>query len=250
MSVINTNLLSLKAQQQSSRAQSHLHTTMERLSSGLRVNSAKDDAAAQAIANRFESQKIGLGQGARNANDGISLSQTAQGVLDSINGKLQRVRELTVQGSNGTLQNRDSDAIQAEINQNLKEIDRLVSTTEYNGIPLLNGEAGDISLQIGANDGESLNIDLNPPGFSVAALGLQDFNVAGEPGSVTPRDTLFGQAKDILVDHHLTKAVYPTGAEEGLYQLPNSTEKNGYYVSMGNGDFSFVDWNATHTGGL
>ncbi|MAR71783.1 MULTISPECIES: flagellin [unclassified Halomonas] len=246
MTVINTNLLSLKAQQQSTRSHSQLSTTLDRLSSGLRVNSAKDDAAAQAIANRFEAQKVGIGQGARNANDGISMSQTAQGVLSSINDKLQRIRDLTVQGLNGTNQNTDSDAIQAEINQNLMEIDRLAASAEYNGIPLLDGSAGDVQLQVGANDGEVLNLDLNPPGFSVAALGLEDFNVAGDPGSVTPRDTLVGQAKDILVDHPSTSVTYPDGAEAGFYQLPDSSEKNGYYVSMGGGDFAFVDWQATH----
>lgn len=252
MPVINTNLLSLKAQYQSTATQSQLNTTMERLSSGLRVNSAADDAAAQAIANRFEAQKVGLGQGARNANDGISMSQTAQGVLDSINDKLQRVRELTVQGLNGTNQNRDSDAIQAEINQNLKEIDRLASSTEYNGIPLLNGTAGDVSLQIGANDGETLNVDLNPPGFSVAALGLQDFNVAGEPGSVTPRDTLYGPADDIVLDDYRTtvnppQKLYALGdvSLAGDHQLEGDAIIN-YYVSAGPGNYSRVDVSATH----
>lgn len=150
MSIINTNLLSLRAQTNIGRAQNQLSSAMERLSSGLRVNSSKDDAAGQAIGNRFLAQTTGLNQAARNANDGISLAQTAQGVLDSINNKLQRIRELTVQGLNGTLSLRDSDAIQAEINQNLQEIDRLVATSKYNGVPLLSGKAGSLELQVGA----------------------------------------------------------------------------------------------------
>lgn len=166
MAVINTNLASLVSQQSMGKSGTALATSMERLTSGLRVNSAQDDAAGQAISNRFQAQRTGLGQAARNANDGVSLSQTAQGVLGSISDKLQRIRELTVQGLNGTNQTRDSDFIQAEINQNLMEIDRLVEQAEYNGIPLMTGRAGNISLQVGANDGEALGVDLSPPGFS------------------------------------------------------------------------------------
>lgn len=242
MTVINTNLLSLKGQHQQARTQSALTTSMERLSSGLRVNSAKDDAAGQAIGNRFQAQKTGLNQATRNANDGISLSQTAQGVLDSINDKLQRVRELTIQGLNsGTLDTRDSDAIQAEINFNLQEIDRLAEISHYNGIPLMTGQAGRVDLQVGARDGQSLGLDLSPPGFSVDALGLTDFNVAGEPGSVTPRDTLYGPARDIVLDDSRTTVNYPPGAEETLFRVGGA-----FYVSMGGGNYSRVDMNATH----
>ena len=142
MSVINTNLPALTSQQNLKKSQSALATSMERLSSGLRVNNAKDDAAGQAIGNRIQAQRTGLGQAARNANDGVSLSQTAQGVLSEVNDRLQRIRELTVQGLNGTNQNRDSDSIQAEINFNLQEIDRLAKTSNFNGIPLMTGQAG------------------------------------------------------------------------------------------------------------
>ncbi|MEA1053575.1 flagellin, partial [Lamprobacter modestohalophilus] len=220
MSVINTNLSSLTTQKSLKQNQSSLSTSMERLSSGLRVNSAKDDAAGQAIGNRLQAQRLGLGRGARNANDGISLSQTAHDVLDSINEKLQRVRELTVQSLNsGVLKTSDRDFIQAEINQNLMEIDRLAETSQFNGIPLMTGQAGRVDLQIGANDGQQLSVDLSPPGFSVDALGLTDFNVAGEPGTVTPRDMLFGPADDIVLEDSRTTLNYPTGAEETLYAL-------------------------------
>ncbi|PWV68832.1 hypothetical protein [Halomonas sp. A11-A] len=163
MSVINTNLTALKGQSGLSRTQGQLSTAMERLSSGMRVNGAKDDAAGQAIGNRMTSQINGRGMAQRNANDGVSLSQTAQGALDQVNEKLQRIRELTVQGLNGTLQTRDGDMVQAEINQNLMEIDRLAESVGYNGIPLLTGQAGRVDLQVGASDGQTLGIDLAPP---------------------------------------------------------------------------------------
>lgn len=256
MAVINTNLTSLTGQHHLGKSKAAIATSMERLASGLRVNSAKDDAAGQAIGNRMQAQSTGLNQAARNANDGVSLSQTAQGVLDSINEKLQRVRELTVQGLNGTNQNRDSDSIQAEINFNLQEIDRLAATTEYNGVPLMNGQAGRIGLQVGANDAEQLGIDLNPPGFSVDALGLTDFNVAGVPGSVTPRDTLFGPADDIVLDDTRTTVNYPAGAEKTLFALGDvalagdhlreASAISSYYISMGDGNFSRVNVSATH----
>ncbi|WP_085920500.1 flagellin N-terminal helical domain-containing protein [Halomonas sp. CSM-2] len=218
MAVINTNVTAQASQQYLSRAQSSLATSMERLSSGLRVNSAKDDAAGQAIGNRMQAQQTGLGQAARNANDGISMSQTAQGVLDEINDRLQRVRELTVQGLNGTNQISDSDSIQAEINQNLQEIDRLASESEYNGIPLMTGEAGKVDLQVGANDKQTLGMDLSPPGFTVDALGLTDFNVAGVAGDVAPRDTLEGRARDIVLDDVDTELTYQPGTQSPLYR--------------------------------
>lgn len=256
MAVINTNLTSLSSQHHLGKSKAALATSMERLASGLRVNSAKDDAAGQAIGNRMQAQSTGLNQAARNANDGVSLSQTAQGVLDSINEKLQRIRELTVQGLNGTNLNRDSDSIQAEINFNLQEIDRLAATSEYNGIPLMNGQAGRIGLQVGANDAEQLGIDLNPPGFSVDALGLTDFNVAGVPGSVTPRDTLFGPADDIVLDDTRTTVNYPAGSEKTLFALGDvalagdhlreAVAISSYYISMGDGNFSRVNVSATH----
>lgn len=246
MSVINTNLSALKGQGNLSRTQGQLSTAMERLSSGMRVNGAKDDAAGQAIGNRMTSQINGRGMAQRNANDGISMSQTAQGALDQVNDKLQRIRELTVQGLNGTLQTRDGDTVQTEINQNLMEIDRLAELVGYNGIPLLNGRAGEVGLQVGANDGDKLGLDLRPPGFSVQALGLEDFNVAGVPGSVTPRDTLMGQAVDIVLEDPRTSVSYPTGADKPLYTLGAVDAPGTYYVSMGEGNFSLVDVSATH----
>ncbi len=228
---------------------------MERLASGLRVNGAKDDAAGLGIGNRMTSQVNGHAQVQRNANDGVSLVQTAQGALSQINDHLQRVRELTVQGLNGTLNWDDSDAIQAEINANLKEIDRLVESANYNGIPLLNGQAGGIDLQVGTHDGEQLGVDLSSPGFSVATLGLEDFTVAGIEGEVTPRNTLPGRALDIHVDApHTELNVSGLAAGVSNERLMNMNQGSGdgsygYYVSGEEGGkpvFYDADVSASH----
>ncbi|QJQ94074.1 MULTISPECIES: flagellin [Halomonadaceae] len=241
MTAINTNLLSLSGQANLKRSQSALTTAMERLSSGMRINGAKDDAAGQAIGNRMTSQINGRSMAMRNANDGVSLSQTAHGALDQINDKLQRIRELTVQGLNGTLSWSDSDAIQAEINMNLWEIDRLAQSVDYNGIPLLDGSAGLVNLQVGANDNETLKIDLLPPGFSVAALGLEDFTVAGLDGEVTPRNTLQGYARDIELYPQATAETTVsytgvTGSEPTLRLQSPAEGSFGYYISTLDGD--------------
>ncbi|KAA6101316.1 flagellin FliC, partial [Pantoea sp. B_9] len=138
MAVINTNTLSLTTQNNLSKSQASLGTAIERLSSGLRINSAKDDAAGQAIANRFTSNINGLTVAARNANDGISLAQTAEGALSEINNNLQRVRDLTVQAQNSSNSASDIDSIQAEVNQRMEEINRVTSQTDFNGIKVLN----------------------------------------------------------------------------------------------------------------
>ncbi|WP_284677018.1 flagellin [Leclercia adecarboxylata] len=163
MAVINTNLLSLTTQNNLNKSQSSLGTAIERLSSGLRINSAKDDAAGQAISNRFTSNIKGLTQASRNANDGISLAQTAEGSLNEINNNLQRIRELSVQAQNGTNSASDIDSIQSEVNQRLLEINRVAQQTQFNGSKILSGNAAgtDIKIQVGANDNESIDISIN-----------------------------------------------------------------------------------------
>ena len=135
--VINTNSLSLITQNNINKNQSALSSSIERLSSGLRINSAKDDAAGQAIANRFTSNIKGLTQAARNANDGISVAQTTEGALSEINNNLQRIRELTVQATTGTNSDSDLDSIQDEIKSRLDEIDRVSGQTQFNGVNVL-----------------------------------------------------------------------------------------------------------------
>ena len=151
MSVINTNLLSLTTQTNLNKSQSALGTAIERLSSGLRINSAKDDAAGQAIANRMTSQVKGMTQAARNANDGISLVQTAEGNLNEINTNLQRIRELAVQAANDTNGSTDLTSINTEITQRLSEIDRIAGGANFNGKSLLNGSVSTaLKIQVGA----------------------------------------------------------------------------------------------------
>lgn len=160
MAVINTNITSLLAQQNLNKSQNSLTTAMERLSSGLRINSAKDDAAGQAIANRMGSQIKGLNQASSNANDGISLAQTAEGALNQVNDNLQRIRELTVQAQNGTNSAADIDSIQKEVNQRLEEINRVTTKTSFNGTKLFNAGAtgSQFNIQVGANDGDTISI--------------------------------------------------------------------------------------------
>ncbi|HHR6077833.1 TPA: flagellin [Providencia alcalifaciens] len=157
--VINTNILSLTTQNNLNRSQGVLGTAIERLSSGSRINSAKDDAAGQAIANRFTANVKGLTQAARNANDGISIAQTTEGALNEINDNLQRIRELTVQAKNGTNSNSDLGSIKEEVTQRLKEINRISSETKFNGVEVLK-EAKTLSIQVGANDKEAIEISL------------------------------------------------------------------------------------------
>ncbi|QJT81338.1 flagellin [Kosakonia sp. MUSA4] len=163
MAVINTNTLSLTTQNNLTKSQASLGTAIERLSSGLRINSAKDDAAGQAIANRFTSNINGLTVAARNANDGISLSQTAEGALSEINNNLQRIRDLTVQAQNSSNSASDIDSIQAEVNQRMEEINRVTTQTDFNGIKVLNTGSGSSSynFQVGAKDNETISISLS-----------------------------------------------------------------------------------------
>ncbi|EKK3318895.1 FliC/FljB family flagellin [Salmonella enterica] len=179
--VINTNSLSLLTQNNLNKSQSSLSSAIERLSSGLRINSAKDDAAGQAIANRFSANIRGLTQASRNANDGISIAQTTEGALSEINNNLQRVRELSVQASNSTNSQSDLDSIQAEITQRLSEIDRVSGQTQFNGVKVLSQD-NSLKIQIGANDGENITIDLKK--ITSDTLGLNGFNVNGK-GSIS-----------------------------------------------------------------
>ena len=174
--VINTNYLSLVAQNNLNKSQSTLGSAIERLSSGLRINSAKDDAAGQAIANRFTANVNGLTQAARNANDGISLAQTTEGALNEINNNLQRVRQLTNQAVNGTNSSSDLKSIQDEIQQRLGEIDRVSGQTQFNGVKVLAGD-NTLKIQVGANDNETISIDLQK--IDAQSLGLSGFNVNG-----------------------------------------------------------------------
>ena len=185
MAVINTNSLSLMTQNNLNKSQASLGTAIERLSSGLRINSAKDDAAGQAIANRFTSNINGLTVASRNANDGISLSQTAEGALGEINNNLQRVRDLTVQAQNSSNSASDIDSIQSEVNQRMEEIDRVTKQTDFNGIKVLNNTGATdktYDFQVGAKDGEQIGINIGASaGWNLAAATT----VGGASGTVS-----------------------------------------------------------------
>ncbi|MFA5496237.1 MAG: flagellin [Porticoccaceae bacterium] len=180
MSVINTNITSLIAQGNLGKSQSALQTSMERLSSGLRINSAKDDAAGQAIANRMTAQITGLNQAQRNANDGISIAQTAEGSLNQVNDNLQRIRELAVQAANGTNSPDDLQSIQDEIDQRLEEIDRISAETNFNGVKVLASDQG-LTIQVGANDNETITVNLKE--INRETLGLAHLDVRGSIAS-------------------------------------------------------------------
>ena len=173
--IINTNIMSLNAQRQLNKSQLMQNEAMERLSSGLRVNSAKDDAAGLAISTGMVSQIKGLNQAVRNANDGISFAQTAEGAMDEMTNILQRMRELSVQAANDTNSASNRASIQSEINQLYDEIDRIAKTTQFNGVNLLDGSGGATNFQIGANAGESIS-------FSIEAVTTKDLNLNAVSG--------------------------------------------------------------------
>ncbi|MGP8289314.1 flagellin N-terminal helical domain-containing protein [Vreelandella zhanjiangensis] len=171
---LNTNLTSLLVQNNLRNSQQAIQTSMQRLSSGLRINSAKDDPAGQAIANRMGAQIRGMHQAIRNTNDGISMVQTAEGSLNQINDNLQRIRELSVQAGNGTYSAKDLESIQGEIDQRLDEIDRIAGQSNFNGINLL-GEERSLNIQVGANSGDTISVRMIA--MDRDALGLNGFNV-------------------------------------------------------------------------
>jgi len=157
---INTNVMSLNAQRNLGASQSNLAKSMQRLSSGLRINSAKDDAAGLGISDRMTSQIRGLNQASRNANDGISLAQTAEGALGESTNILQRMRELAVQSANDTNSSSDRASLQAEVSQLQSELDRIAQTTEFNGKRLLDGSFSSGSFQVGANSGQTISFSI------------------------------------------------------------------------------------------
>jgi flagellin len=175
--VVNTNIASINAQRQLSSSGADLDQASERLASGKRINSAADDAAGLAIANRQTSQIRGLDQAIRNANDGISLVQTAEGALDAGTNILQRIRELSVQSSNGIYSDTDRATLNAEVEQLTAELDRIAESTKFNGQNILDGSLGTLTLQVGSEAGDT--IDLKVQGFSASALGGSGGDLVG-----------------------------------------------------------------------
>ncbi|MDW5598942.1 flagellin FliC, partial [Conexibacter stalactiti] len=167
---INTNVEAFNAHRNLEHTSGKLGKSMERLSSGLRINRAADDAAGLAISEKLRGQIGGLDQARRNVQDGISLVQTAEGSLTEVHSMLQRVRELAVQYQNGTLARADRDAISGEVVQLRDEIERIGTTAQFNGIQLLDGRTTRVSFQVGANDGETIEATLISLGTAVGTL--------------------------------------------------------------------------------
>src|SRR6188768_2053679 len=176
--VINTNVMSLNAQRNLSTSGSQLATSLQRLSSGLRINSAEDDAAGLAISDRMTTQISGLNQATRNANDGISLAQTTEGALQEVTNNLQRIRELAVQSANATNSDSDRNALNQEVSQRIAEIDRIASQTSFNGA----------TFQVGANVGETISLSLTSSvkataiGQTATSTGSVDLSALFAPG--------------------------------------------------------------------
>ncbi|MCW9058342.1 MAG: flagellin [Gammaproteobacteria bacterium] len=177
--IINSNIASLNAQRNLTSSQSDLNVSLQRLSTGLRINSAKDDAAGLAISERFSTQIRGLNQAARNANDGISLAQTAEGALGGVTDLLQRVRELSVQSANATNNVSDRAALQSEVEQLVAEVNRVAQTTTFNGVQLLDGSFTAQAFQVGANAGQIVSIDAIA-NASTAVLGNTSISTYAE----------------------------------------------------------------------
>jgi flagellin len=169
--VINTNVASLNAQRNLSNTQNTLNTSLQRLSSGLRINSARDDAAGLAITNRMSSQIRGLNQAVRNANDGISVAQTAEGALGEVTNILQRMRELAVQSANDSNTADDRASIQLEVDELVSELDRIAETTSFNNRKILDGTAGVFNFQVGANANETIQVEM--VNVKTSSLGSQ-----------------------------------------------------------------------------
>lgn len=186
-SVINTNVPSLTAQRNLSVSQNSLNTSLQRLSSGLRINSAKDDAAGLAISERFTAQIRGMDQARRNANDGVSIAQTGEGALSQMGDLLQRVRELAVQSANASNSSSDRQAINSEVNQLVSELDRFANTTDFNGQKLFDGTFGSATYQVGANANQT--ITATTADFRTTQYGTYQVGNARESTAVTDTST-------------------------------------------------------------
>jgi len=242
---LNTNLTALTIQGKSSQNTSALAQAIRNLSSGVRINSAKDNAAGQAVANRMTSEQNALQQTQRNAGDGLSLVQTAEGAMSEINNRLQRIRELTVKGLSETNNLVDADAIQAEINLNLKEIDRLNTSVDFNGINLLDGSAGTVGFQVGSRDNEKIFLDLSK-NFSVENIGLKDLVIRGISGSVSDINKVMGAANNIdLTSGNVSVTWSPTGTFTLPQLMRNGTNGQTYIQDTGS-DGKPVYYRATY----
>ncbi|KZZ41106.1 hypothetical protein A3759_02645 [Thalassolituus sp. HI0120] len=251
--IINTNIASLNAQRNLDRSQSANQTALQRLSSGLRINSAKDDAAGLAISTRFTSQIKGLNVAVRNAGDGIALAQTAEGALGSINENLQRIRELAVQSANATNSDVDRDALQSEVNQLLAEVSRTADETDFNGRKLLDGSFS-ASFQIGANAGQTVDVSISELtadklgaskqsgvssygtdfGLSNGDLSINGVSIKPSVATDDDKSTVDAAASSIAI----AAAINRSSDETGVTAFANANEVNGTTMTSAAGGTS------------
>jgi len=228
---INTNVASLTAQRNLSSSQSALSTSMQRLSSGLRVNSAKDDAAGLAIAERMNATTRGLNVAARNSNDGISLAQTAEGALGKVGDMLQRMRELAVQSANATNSADDRTALQSEVGQLRDEINRVAKQTSFNGTKLLDGSFAAATFQVGAGAGENITIAAltNASSDQLSSVTYGSGDVTGiSTGTVTTLTEVAAGTLAMTVDgteYELSALGAANSAEERLGQVAEAINR-------------------------
>lgn len=224
--VINTNVMSLNAQRNLNATQNALATAVQRLSSGLRINSAKDDAAGLAISERFTTQIRGLNQAVRNANDGISLAQTAEGAMASVTNNLQRIRELSVQSSNATNSLTDRQALQAEVAQLVSEVNRVANQTEFNGAKLLDGSFAGQSFQVGANAGQLITVQ-STADARTSVLGNTLFATGTFTATVTTTGTAPNVSYEAITLGHATNGFSINGINFPAIVIPAEATGSG-----------------------
>ena len=247
--VINTNIASLNAQRNLNRSQAALGTSLQRLSSGKRINSAKDDAAGLAISQRFGAQIRGLDQAVRNSNDGISLAQTAEGALGEVTNNLQRIRELSVQSANATNSSSDRAAMQQEVSQLVSEINRISGQTNFNGINLLDGSFASKAFQVGANVGDTIvlsaitnatkgglgldNGTATVTGTAVTtALNAGDLKINGNDVGAVATVTAKAMATAIHTADSNVTAVGTTSVNTGAFSVTGSSATDTYTLTV------------------
>jgi flagellin len=255
-SVINTNVASLNAQRNLSTSQGSLNTSIQRLSSGLRINSAKDDAAGLAISDRMNSQIRGMNQATRNANDGVSMAQTAEGALSSSGDILQRVRELAVQSSNSSNSASDRKALQTEVTQLTSELNRISQTTEFNGQKLLDGTMGTANFQVGANAnqlismngsnfttstyGDNRKVSGAPAVAAAAAVGATTVTINGSEGSANISTLATDSAKSVAASINAKSSNTGVSATAQTDALLTGSNNQAYTLSLTSDNSSAV----------
>ncbi|MCB2064156.1 MAG: flagellin FliC [Novosphingobium sp.] len=244
MAVINTNISALKASNASNSANKMLGTAMERLSTGKRINSAKDDAAGMAIATSMTAQVRGMNQAIRNSNDGIALAQTAEGALSEVTNMIQRVRELATQSASGTYQDAtDRVYMQAEVDELTAQIDQVITNSEFNGVTLFDGSTATVTIQTGANSADTVDLamaDLTSLAASGGAAGSYDVS------SATAANTLLGTLDTELDSINAARATLGAG-QNRLESVVNNLTSNATNLSDARSRIEDTDYSVETT---